>query len=632
MKNVKLKFVLLCILSFSSFAQNHSLISLDDVGSYVTSKIQVITKNTQGIEAENLFEQEFIPSKKEEIKIGYTNDKVIFRFKAEKRQGDQPKAILSFENALSGHVQVYRRKEGRLEYLGDTGSEIAYPKRIIRGMSLAVPLEFKGEDYILVRDSVHRFDTRVRVLFEKDYYKKEGEKRGAYFFYSGAVLSLIIYSLFLFFSTREKNYLFYSLFCFSIFLDVISIVGLLDYAVAPLGIALSFNLIRFSCFACSSAFFFAIRFTQSQECSYWVIKYLKGLIVFCGFIFFASLEPWSYLFGKAYLGFVIDFVVVSGVIAMIYLAIRRFRDGVISAKFYLLSWLFMFIGVFAYMGHYVGLFPRVTFTSHGLMWGNLMEMLVVSLGLAYKINVLDKEKNDAILMAKSKEGYERMARVLIHDLNNPLLLIHHYTNLRFKQPERFREIEEKAWDKIQFSLDKLNQIVEHYKKYEVSIHRSNEELELEEVNLSHAFEEVDTIFEERFISKKIKFKVNLNPNHNVIAERVTFINEVLCNIISNAIKFSYEGGTILVFSETNKGRIVVTIRDEGTGIPNEVISTLKKGEKVFSSPGTHGENGLGFGLSLVQSYVHQYGGELHIFNESRTNRRGTEIKIILQSS
>jgi len=90
---------------------------------------------------------------------------------------------------------------------------------------------------------------------------------------------------------------------------------------------------------------------------------------------------------------------------------------------------------------------------------------------------------------------------------------------------------------------------------------------------------------------------------------------VVRNLISNAIKFTQNGGTVTVTSSQNKDRVEMRISDSGVGIPKDKLATLfTLGEKK-STKGTNGETGTGLGLQLCKELIEKQGGEISVESE-----------------
>src|SRR5690606_4757916 len=86
---------------------------------------------------------------------------------------------------------------------------------------------------------------------------------------------------------------------------------------------------------------------------------------------------------------------------------------------------------------------------------------------------------------------------------------------------------------------------------------------------------------------------------------------VLRNLLSNALKFSFEQGNVQVFAESSDKGISVFIKDEGTGMAEEVRDRLFEKQQT-PAYGTNGERGSGLGLLLCQEFVIKNDGEIRV--------------------
>ncbi len=100
----------------------------------------------------------------------------------------------------------------------------------------------------------------------------------------------------------------------------------------------------------------------------------------------------------------------------------------------------------------------------------------------------------------------------------------------------------------------------------------------------------------------------------VMAQLSTFVNNVLLNVLTNAVKFSPKDGEIKISAAIKKNRIHLLIEDEGCGLSTDQLSRLKKSLSLKSTTGSRGERGTGLGLLQVRGFMEAYGGALEIEN------------------
>jgi len=85
---------------------------------------------------------------------------------------------------------------------------------------------------------------------------------------------------------------------------------------------------------------------------------------------------------------------------------------------------------------------------------------------------------------------------------------------------------------------------------------------------------------------------------------------VIRNLISNAIKFTPQGGKVDVEAKIKVDFVEVSVSDTGVGMSKETIEKLFKIETSFTSRGTENEKGSGLGLMLCRDFVEQHGGTI----------------------
>lgn len=110
--------------------------------------------------------------------------------------------------------------------------------------------------------------------------------------------------------------------------------------------------------------------------------------------------------------------------------------------------------------------------------------------------------------------------------------------------------------------------------------------------------------------KSITLKA-LVTDKSIVFGDVNMIRTVLRNLISNAIKFSYEGSSVIVETTRQKDSIVICVTDSGTGIEPKTLKALfSLDEKVTSTKGTANEKGTGLGLILCKEFIEKNGGTI----------------------
>lgn len=110
--------------------------------------------------------------------------------------------------------------------------------------------------------------------------------------------------------------------------------------------------------------------------------------------------------------------------------------------------------------------------------------------------------------------------------------------------------------------------------------------------------------------KQIQLINDIPKDYYLEADRV-LLGEVIQNITSNAIKFSYAKSTVH-FYLANESPAVLAVKDTGKGVPAHLLDKLFKIDEKTSMLGTAGETGTGFGLPFSQDIMQAHNGYLHV--------------------
>ncbi|HOY18920.1 MAG TPA: tetratricopeptide repeat-containing sensor histidine kinase [Haliscomenobacter sp.] len=132
----------------------------------------------------------------------------------------------------------------------------------------------------------------------------------------------------------------------------------------------------------------------------------------------------------------------------------------------------------------------------------------------------------------------------------------------------------------------------------------------EAFHIRELMEEKIVIFQKQAQLKGLSIVNNIESDIQFLADK-NMINLVARNLISNAIKFSFPGGTITLSSSRHKGYSQICIADTGVGISPENLKKLF-GAHGISSKGTTGEMGTGLGLMLSKEFIEKNGGTIWV--------------------
>ena len=133
-----------------------------------------------------------------------------------------------------------------------------------------------------------------------------------------------------------------------------------------------------------------------------------------------------------------------------------------------------------------------------------------------------------------------------------------------------------------------------------------------EVNIFNTAQDITALYSDQILQKKIVINNEIEESMVHVTDP-EIINVVLRNLVINAVKFTENGKEIKIGSEKNNGRLLLFVKDQGTGISEEQMQNLFSINK--STLGTAQEMGTGLGLSLCYNLVQKIGGSMEVESE-----------------
>ncbi|HYX34429.1 MAG TPA: sensor histidine kinase [Oligoflexus sp.] len=560
-------------------------------------------------------EQQFVPISASSLNAGYTEDHAWIKLIVDNPTAEDIWYLTAEYPNVDMQVFLMNPSEPNAIALAPTR---AYNLAATR---LNVPSGTRATLYLHVH-TMFVLDLQFKLMNEKQLTERNYSRIIFASVVAGCFLAMIIYNLFLYLSLRDRNYLFYLLFAV-----VNSHLNLLSIAFPQsINTWLGWNWLSFATFivplAPMTAFLFARSFLQTRihapKLDRILLLYMAGLIVLMVVSLMTS-RPLSWRLQNPYF--------LCGVILLLFAGCYSLKKGFAPAAYYLAGTGAFLLGMFIFLCKSASFIPSHPLTDHAHLIGQALEMVLMSLALGGRIKLLETAKTRAEVTAQVKS---RLLRIISHDIATPLMVVKvtaYY--LKKETPENMK------LDKISRAAEIIEDIVGFIRKTETI--ESGDQLELGPVPLARVFENLAFLFLDRATDKGIQLTFDLEqPNMTVWAESVSLSNEVLGNLISNAIKFSFPGAEIKVRAAFRRdGKVMISVQDRGVGMDLQILADLFDLTKKQSRPGTQGEKGIGFGMPLAQTYVHAYGGVIEaesIPMEKDTQTCGTTLRIILESA
>ncbi len=212
---------------------------------------------------------------------------------------------------------------------------------------------------------------------------------------------------------------------------------------------------------------------------------------------------------------------------------------------------------------------------------------------------------------------ERQAFLAIasHDLRHPLTGIMMLGNLLAEQQVGPLNTDQRDMiARICESSDLMSELIDKYMEHS-AVQSSHLKLHLETANVGEIIRNSLQAYESEAAAKSIRLA--MEPEDEIVEANLDIarLQQVISNLISNAIKFSPPGTEVRVGCRIEGEKAVITVRDEGQGIPECDRSQLFKPFSQLSPRATAGEKGTGLGLSIAKRLIDAHGGEIILGTE-----------------
>ncbi len=225
-----------------------------------------------------------------------------------------------------------------------------------------------------------------------------------------------------------------------------------------------------------------------------------------------------------------------------------------------------------------------------------------------KSAISDIIKSEKVLK-ESNATKDKFFSIIAHDLKGPLHALQGFSELLkdgytdYSDEDRMRYIRN-----IHEVAEQLNKLLQNLldwsrsKTGRIEFHPENKYLSLIVKSTS------DLLFEQAR-AKNITIVSKVTADVRVFCDE-NMMQTVIRNLISNAIKFTFPGGRILVEADNRSSEVLISVADNGIGIPKSQITKLFRIDEVYKTDGTNKEKGTGLGLILCREFVEKNNGRI----------------------
>lgn len=252
--------------------------------------------------------------------------------------------------------------------------------------------------------------------------------------------------------------------------------------------------------------------------------------------------------------------------------------------------------------------------------------MLICISVAYQLLRKYRRRQHRIIekmnQEKKEEVYESKLRFftnITHEFCTPLTLIYGPCEKILTYPNADSYIR-KYGKMIQQNTEKLNGLILELLEFR-RLETGNQVLSIQEQPVSEKLRSIAESFGELLENKKLDYKLNIQPDIQWNTDIGCF-NKIANNLISNAFKYTPEGGCICVELKVENQRLVFRISNSGKGIAKENLEKIFDRYKILDSFEMNGKNSRsGLGLAICKSMVNLLEGEINV--DSILNERTT---------
>jgi signal transduction histidine kinase len=535
-------------------------------------------------------------------------------------------------------------------------------------------LEEKGHKTVFLKFksgySIYKHKEVNLRLSEQTFFEKADRQRllwqGLFF---GIILVMALYNLFILFAVKDISYFYY----------VLSILSIGLYFAFYYGFGIEYLWPRSPlwdtfCFAVINPFtgLTRILFTRTYLHTPLLLprinKVLNGLAVACVITMLTGLG--CYVLKIDLLEPLVTTIGVLGALVLLMMLVAGFvayyYDKYEPAKYFIAANILLIVGAIAFIFRETGLMSDNFFTRYLVQYAVLIQAVVLSLGLASRLNrvrlqlatetlererlALEKEKEKKELIEKQKQELQQQVKektadlhsknnlleetvfqlkesenklselnqvkdklfsVVSHDLRNPLATMQSFLKLITEHDDKLSSEErEKLFYEAQQSLNNMNELLYNLLQWSKS-QMNLLQFRPDKINMRSVIEGATRLVQLHAHMKQVVIKINVQEGLNAYADK-DMIEFVIRNLLSNAIKFSQRNSLVDIIAFSEGDTVVVKIADNGIGLSEAKRKKLLEKHTTITRRGTEKEKGTGLGLLISKEFIEKNCGFLQI--------------------
>lgn len=243
---------------------------------------------------------------------------------------------------------------------------------------------------------------------------------------------------------------------------------------------------------------------------------------------------------------------------------------------------------------------------------------------AAEIEIQNKNQELSKLVSEK----DQFISILAHDLRSPFSSLLGFTrilneNLMVMSMQETQEVS----NTIRKSTEHIYQLLENLLEWS-SLQRKKSSFKAVQINAADTVTKIIQLFNDWAVNKQILIIEEIPKDAAITADQHMF-ETILRNLISNAIKFSNPGGTIIIKVEQTSNETLISVKDTGIGMDKTMVDEIFQINNQNYRHGTDNEPSTGLGLLICKEFVELHGGKIWI---NASPNLGSEFIFTIPSS
>lgn len=557
--------------------------------------------------------------------LGFTRDHCWFRFSVENRNPRIQQWVLRIQYAMLGEVDFFHvDNNGDLIGHFQAGMDRAFDVRPAPNNQPSFPFTLpfgESHTFYIGIQSAHSIQLPMHIMSVSAYEESNQNHALAQGLFFGGMLVMILYNFSLFLSIREKVYLLYVAWSAVVTLFMAVLNGYAHRYLWPNSPLLSQYIVHFILpLIVLLPSLFTLHFLSLPKRSPRLALWLSGLAFIGGALLLAT----PFTDRHTLIPISVMAILVMDV-SLMAVGLIRSSTGDPDARIFTLAWGCFIAGAAALSLNKLGVLPRTSITEHMAQLGVFLEVVLLSLALARRINRLKEAHSESVReraiaeMEAFKAGARNHAKseflaTMSHEIRTPMNGIMGMTDLLRRTPlsQQQAQYVSTIHQSTQSLLTVINDILDYSR-----IESGKLELDHQEVDIEALIDECVRLFALRSSEKQLPLYVHIDSRvPRYFQTDPVRVKQIITNLLSNAFKFTERGQVALhvalkePVNEQRQATLLIEVVDTGVGLDEGQQKTLLQNNTEI--PGNSSPGNSGLGLVICQRLTALLGGDIGV--------------------